>query len=537
MKAGGAYLILELAYPPPLLAEVVADAAPRIVLTQERYADRLPEGTETFCLDEGWEERLEDVQATGGGPEVGQDHLAFVSYSSGTTGRPKGIANPHRAPVRSYLWRFGVSDYQPEDRVGCGVFFIWEVFRPLLRGASSYIIPDDVVYDPTALRQFLEEQRITEVLMTSSLLGAVLNAGGPDVGERLAALQVLWLNGEVVTKTLARRAIEALPNTRLINLYSASETHEVAAGDLRDVIDIPGATHCPVGPLMDPDHTYLLDENMRPVPEGTAGELYIGGGCLARGYLNLPEKTVERFVEDPFSSENGARMYRTGDKGRLLPDGSLEILGRVDFMVKVRGYSIELGAVEAAIEKHLAVRSCVVIAEGAEGEDKRLIAYLVSSSDPAEHGDRYAGWDIDSKTGRSPDIRRRLQESLPHYMIPAVFVEMEALPLQDTTGKVDRRRLPPPPARMASTAFDPTEHTLSADAPRHEKEALLVRIWEYVLGLEEGDVRCDDDFFDIGGHSLAAAQLLSHVDDVFGVRFPVRTFLERPTVEGLSDAI
>ncbi len=539
LKAGGAFLPLELAYPASLLGEVIADAGPRIVLTHEHYAERLPRGQARLCLDESWEEEI-DLGDAGGdnGPRPGPRDLVFVSYSSGTTGKPKGIANPHRAAVRSYLWRFGISDYGPGDRVGCNVFFIWEMFRPLLRGATTCVIPDDVIYDPEALIRFLGEYGITEVLMTPSLLGTVLNAGGSDVGDRLSALRVLWLNGEVVTKTLARRVLAMLPETRVLNVFSASETHEVAAGDLRDLIDDNSATYCPVGHPMDPDHLYLLDEDVQPVPEGTAGELYVGGDCLARGYVNRPELTAQRFVEDPFSSEKGARMYRTGDKARLLPGGSLEVLGRVDFMVKVRGYSIELGAVEAAIERHLAVRSCVVVAEGEEGEDKRLVAYLVPSSDPDEREGRYAGWRIDPKTGRSPEIRRRLQESLPHYAIPAVFVELEALPLQDTTGKVDRRRLPRPPTRVVS-APDPVEHAgaLSTDAPRQEKEALLVRLWEDVLRLEEGDVRRDDDFFDVGGHSLAAAQLLSSVDGAFGVRLSMRALLENPTVGGMCDEI
>jgi amino acid adenylation domain-containing protein/thioester reductase-like protein len=539
LKAGGAFLPLELAYPASLLGEVIADAGPRIVLTHEHYAERLPRGQARLCLDEGWEETIDGgVSGDEREPKPGPENLVFVSYSSGTTGKPKGIANPHRAAVRSYLWRFGVSDYGPGDRVGCNVFFIWEMFRPLLRGATTCVIPDDVIYDPEALIRFLEEYRITEVLMTPSLLGTVLNAGGPNVGTKLSALRVLWLNGEVVTKTLARRVLAMLPETRVLNVFSASETHEVAAGDLRDLIDDTEATYCPVGRPMDPDHLYLLDEDVQPVPEGTAGELYIGGDCLARGYVNRPELMAQRFVEDPFSSEEGARMYRTGDKARLLPGGSLEVLGRVDFMVKVRGYSIELGAVEAAIERHLAVRSCVVVAEGEEGEDKRLVAYLVPSTEPDEHEGRYAGWRVDPKTGRSSEIRRRLQESLPHYAIPAVFVEMEALPLQDTTGKVDRRRLPQPPARV-EPAPDPAAYAggLYADAPRQEKETLLVRLWEDVLRLEEGDVRRDDNFFDLGGHSLAAAQLLSSVDGAFGVRLSMRALLENPTVEGMCDEI
>src|SRR5215210_7763053 len=351
MKAGGAYLVLELAYPEGLLADVVSDADPRIVLTQERYADRLPEGTETFCLDEGWDEKLEGMPAVDEGPEVGLDNLAFISYSAGTTGKPKGIANPHRAPVLSYQWRFGISDYAPGDRVGCNVFFIWEMLRPLLRGATTVVIPDDVIYDPGALIRFLEEYKVTETLVTPSLLEAVLNSSGPDLGERLGELKTLWLNGEVVTRTLARRAMEALPNARLLNVYSCSETHEVAAGDLRELVENPESTYCAVGIPMDSEHLYLLDADGERVPEGEAGELFVGGDCLARGYVALPEKTEESFPEDSFSPKSGARMYRSGDRARILSDGSLEILGRVDFMVKIRGYSVELGAVEAAIEE------------------------------------------------------------------------------------------------------------------------------------------------------------------------------------------
>ncbi|HEV8045981.1 MAG TPA: AMP-binding protein, partial [Rubrobacter sp.] len=497
MKAGGAYLTLELAYPPPLLAEVVADAGPRVVLTQERYVERLPEGVERLCLDAGWEERLQDGPADL--PEVGQENLAFVSYSSGTTGKPKGIANPHRAPVRSYLWRFGISDYAPGDRVGCNVFFIWEMMRPLLRGATTVVIPDDVIYDPKSLIRFLDEYGVTETLVTPSLLEAVLDASGPEVGETLSALRTLWLNGEVVTRTLARRAMSLLPDTRLLNVYSCSETHEVAAGDLRELVENPDSTYCPVGRPMDPERTYILDTDGRPVPEGEAGELFVGGDCLARGYVNLPEKTEEGFPEDPFSSEPGARMYRTGDKARILADGSLEVLGRVDFMVKIRGYSVELGAVEAAIEKNLAVRACVVVSEGEEGEDKRLVAYLVP--DPEDGGGRFAGWSLDPKTGRSKEIRGFLQQDLPHYAIPAVFVELDSLPIQATSGKVDRAELPTPPPRPARTIPDGAAPvTLSADAPRSEKEAVLARVWEEVLRLEEGEVEAEDNFFDLGGH-------------------------------------
>lgn len=529
LKAGGAFLPLELAYPPSMLAEVIADSGPRVVLIRREYEDDLPPSQERLCMDGGWDKELRPDDAPGTEPD--SENLAFVSYSSGTTGKPKGIANPHRAAVRSYLWRFGISDNEPGDRVGCNVFFIWEMLRPLLRGATTVVIPDDVIYDPPALLEFLEEYGVTEVLVTPSLLESVLNAGGPGVAEQLSALKVLWLNGEVVTRTLARRALDLLPETRVMNVYSISETHEVAAGDLRELYEA-GKTYCPVGAPLDPEHTYVLDEDGEPVPEGEPGELYVGGDCLARGYVNRPEITAQRFTEDPH--DPGARMYRTGDRVRLLPGGVLEVLGRVDFMVKVRGYSIELGAVEAAIEKELAVHNCVVVAEGEEGADKRLVAYLVPSGDAGDG--RYADWDLDSGTGRSPGIRRVLQSSLPHYAIPPVFVELAELPLQATTGKVDREELPEPPARAGAGPAEPVR-PVSEDANREERESAMARLFEEVLRLDAGDVGREDDFFDAGGHSLAAAELLGRVEDVFGVRLPINVLLREPTARALCDAV
>ncbi|MBW3601552.1 MAG: thioester reductase domain-containing protein [Actinobacteria bacterium] len=535
LEAGGAFLPLELAYPDALLAEVLADASPPVVLTQTHLASRLPEAQARLCLDEEPGPWADGGAAGDGGPDgapssADPERLGFVVYSSGTTGRPKGIANPHRAAVASYRWRWGVSDQRPGDRVGCNVFFIWEVLRPLLRGATSVVIPDEVIYDPVALVDFLRRWRVSETLMTPSLLEAVLNAHGAELGERLEELRVLWLNGEVVTKTLARRALAALPRTRVLNVYSISEAHEVAAGDLRELVDHPSAAHCPVGRPLDPDGLYVLDERGRRVPDGEPGELFVGGPCLARGYVKRPGLTSERFVDDPFRP--GARMYRSGDRARLLPGGVLEVLGRTNFMVKIRGYSVELGAVEAAIEQSLPVRGCVVVAEGEEGQRKRLVAYVVPT--PEGDGD---GWRIDRATGRSPSIRRRLLQRLPHYMVPSVYVRLDALPLQPTTGKVDRQRLPPPPDRAGSGAAVDRPRTLPAEAPREDRRALLVDIWGEVLELDEGDVAVDDDFFDVGGDSLAAAELATRVDAAFGVHLPVGALLEHPTVTGMLDAV
>ena len=531
MKAGGAFVPLELAYPASQLEDVLSDCEPNVVLTKEAYAGRLPRWQESFRIDVDEPGAPDEAYEP---PRVDRENLAFIPYSSGTTGKPKGIANPHRAPVLSYLWRFGVSDYGPGDRVGCSVFFVWEVLRPLLRGGASYVIGDDVIYDPPALIRHLEVHRITEIQMTSSLTEAVLDASGPDLAERLPDLKTIWVCGEVVTKTLARRLLGALPQVRPYNLYSIAETHEVAVTELWEVVDHPDSTYCPVGRPARPDRLYVLDDELRRVPEGEPGEVCVGGDMLARGFVNLPEKTAERFVADPFAGEEAARMYRTGDRGRILPDGHLEILGRADFRVRIRGYNVELGAVEAAIEENVAVRACVVVSEGDEGEDKRLVAYVVP--EPREDH-RFSGWSLDPKTGRSKEIRGVLRNVLPHYAVPAVYVALDALPIQATSGKVDRKRLPPPPPRQARTDGSLPSTTLPADAPRAEKENLLKRIWEESLRLDEGEVEAGDDFFDLGGHSLAAAGLSARVEESFGVHVSMPLFMDDPTVRGLCDRI
>ena len=531
MKAGGAYVPLELAYPASQLEDVLSDCEPIVVLTKDAHAGRLPGWQSSFRMDVDEPGTPDEDHEP---PRVDREDLAFIPYSSGTTGKPKGIANPHRAPVLSYLWRFGVSGYGPGDRVGCSVFFVWEVLRPLLRGGASYVIGDDVIYDPPALVRHLKEHRITEIQMTSSLTEAVLDASGPDLAERLPDLKTIWVCGEVVTKTLARRLLDTLPQARSFNLYSIAETHEVAVTDLVEAVAHPSSTYCPVGRPARPERLYVLDDGLRRVPEGEAGEVCVGGEMLARGFVNLPEKTAERFVTDPFAGEDGARMYRTGDRGRILADGQLEILGRTDFRVRIRGYNVELGAVEAAIEENVAVRACVVVSEGDEGEDKRLVAYVV----PEPYDDhRFAGWSLDPKTGRSKEIRGVLREILPHYAVPAVYVALDALPIQATSGKVDRKRLPPPPPRQARADRDRPTTMLPPEAPRAEKENLLKGLWEEALRLDEGEVEAGDDFFDLGGHSLAAAGLSARVEESFGVHVSMPLFMEDPTVRGLCDRI
>ncbi|KAJ5731629.1 NRPS-like protein biosynthetic cluster [Penicillium malachiteum] len=524
LRAGGAFLVLELAYPAGLLADVLEDANPAVVITHQVEAPRVKAKCPVIALDQP----TADVNghAKEAAPLPGDDdldRLAFVSYSSGTTGKPKGIANPHRAPVLSYNLRFGVQDLQPGDRVACNVFFIWEILRPLLRGATVVTVPDDASYDPAALVDLLAAKRVTETLMTPTLLATVLSRySAGRLTSRLPELRTLWLNGEVVTTDLARRAIAALPNTRLLNCYSACETHEIACGDIRDMLD--DSIYCPVGPPLDPEQIYILNESGEQVETGTAGELFIGGDLLAREYLNLPETTAKAFTPNKFTSMPGARMYRTGDLARRLPSGLLEITGRVGAMIKLRGYSVVPAKVESDICQHLAVSHCAVIAHG-DGLERQLVAYVVADS---ETGDRTAV-EI-NESGHSPAARRALEPYLAHYMIPALWVVLQEIPTNDVSGKVDLKSLPPPRSSSPVGSDSSTE-----------KDPIgindIATIWANVLKTSKALLKPEDNFFDLGGHSLSLADLASKISRHFGFRVPIPRLAENTTLAGHLDTV
>lgn len=535
LRAGGAFLVLELAYPPELLADVLDDASPVVVVTNTTEVGKFRDGIPLLILDEqsngvngvATNGHAEHSQAGNGDPSSSSDsgsdndldHLAFVAYSSGTTGRPKGIANPHRAAVLSYNLRFGISDLQPGDRVACNVFFIWEILRPLLRGATVVTVPDETSYDPVTLVDLLASKHATETLMTPTLLAAVL-ARHRELGKRLPDLRTLWLNGEVVTTDLARRALEALPKIRLLNCYSACETHEIACGDIRDMLD-NDSTYCPVGPPMDPEHLYILDESGQRVESGTSGELFVGGSMLARGYVNRPETTAQAFLMNEFDSTPGARIYRTGDLARMLPSGLLEITGRVGAMIKLRGYSVVPGKVESTITSQLAVRHCAVVAHG-DGLDRQLVAYIVKDQDSS--GERPA-IDIED-SGRSPSARKALSPYLAQYMLPALWVKLGELPTHEVSGKVDLKNLPSPPTPKTSAVNghvaqkDPIDINAVAD------------VWAATLKVAPGSITPDHSFFDLGGHSLSLADLAGRMSKTFGFRIPVARLADPTSLSG-----
>ena len=531
LRAGGAFLVLELAYPSSLLADVIEDAQPAVIVTHTAHAAQIKAGIPLIVLDEP--ESAINGSVVNGVKETGSlpadddlDRLAFVSYSSGTTGRPKGIANPHRAPVLSYELRFRLSDLQPGDRVACNCFFVWECLRPLLRGATTVCVSDEASYDPVMLADFLSSKRVTETLMTPTLLAAVLSRHS-HIGNYLPDLRTLWFNGEVVTTDLVKRAMKALPNTRLLNCYSASETHEIACGDLREILDTT-AHAAPVGPPIQ-KRTYILDDNGHMVDPGVSGELYIGGPLLARGYINLPEVTAKAFTPDPFDQTPGARMYKTGDIARLLPSGLLEITGRVGGMIKIRGYSVVPAKVESAIIEQLAVRNCAIVPYG-DGLERQLVAYIVRDKD--ELGDRTILKIDDS--GYSPVARRALSESLAQYMIPAFWVELETLPTNGVTGKVDLKRLPPPTIKSRNAS--PTDDKkIGRDAKLNIKT--IAELWALALNVPSSAVTEEHTFFDLGGHSLTLADLANRFSTAFGFDVPVSRLVVDPTLDGHLEAV
>ncbi|KAM4057212.1 AMP-binding enzyme [Hirsutella rhossiliensis] len=540
LRAGGAFLVLEMAYPPGLLRDVIDDAKPTVIVTQSALAGNIKgNNVPVLVVDQPLPpppagSALEELK-----PPLPDDEdverLAFVSYSSGTTGQPKGIANPHRAAVLSYDARFRLRDLGPGDRVACNVFFVWEMLRPLLRGATAVAVPDAASYDPVALVDLLAARRITDTLMTPTLLSTVL-ARHPAAGalaEQLPGLRSLWLNGEVVPTELAARAGAALPHTALFNVYSASETHEVAAGDIGGCLGAGGPADaepggvCPVGPPLDPEHTYILDEAGNRVGVGEVGELYVGGDMLARGYLNLPETTARAFQMDPFDARPGARMYRTGDLARLRPSGRLEIRGRVGGMIKTRGYTVQPAAVEATMMRHLAVRDCVLVARG-EGLGRQLVAYVVPDARDAERNRTVV---VVDESGYSPVARRALSEHLAHYMIPSLWVELDELPTHSVSGKTDHKALPPPPTPRTPAVTQAREHDtkITVDA--------IVKMWAASLNIPAAAISPRHSFFDLGGHSLVLADLAGRLTRAFGFPVPLAPLAGSPTLDGHLAAV
>ncbi|WP_168583125.1 type I polyketide synthase [Gephyromycinifex aptenodytis] len=514
LKAGGAYMPLDLTLPPAALAEVLQVADPVAIITDDEHAGGLPrswhERGAVVRLGPGWQERLgaTDLPELDAGADSGRrrlpgpDSLAYCVMSSGTTGVPKGIICPHRGAVNSYSWRLRHLPYQGEEREACNVFFVWEVLRPMLAGRTAYVIPDEVIFDPARLVAYLRDNAITRVLFTPSLLDTVLSTPGLDLESAFAHLRILYLNGEVVPTALQQRFTRRFPDIALVNDYSISETHDVCTSDLSELDARITPKFAPVGTPMDNVRIVLLDEARRPVPWGFVGEIYVGGDSLARGYLAQPEMTAQRFIPDPVRGD-GSVLFRTGDAGRFLPDGRLEIHGRIAFMIKLRGYSIVPGAVEAALLSHPEVAAAFVttIDDPETGQPEHLVAYVVPGGAPQDEAELVAA------------LRSHLKDRLPPYAVPSYILAMQKLPLSGT-GKLNRRALPDPRKRRQVGAASRTggagrSAPAQPGAQAQQLERFILSVWEQVLDSDGLDP--ESNFFDVGGHSLAAAAVCAHL--------------------------
>ncbi|MEM7582115.1 MAG: amino acid adenylation domain-containing protein [Acidobacteriota bacterium] len=504
LKAGGAFIPFDPSYPLERLSLMIEDSNVAVLLTRDHLMDRLPTTwTLVIDLDADAELIAEESSARLGSTARGAD-LAYVMYTSGSTGRPKGVAVPHRAVTRLVCdTNFIALDPEHVFLQLAPTSFdasTLEIWGPLLNGSRLEVAPPE---KPTleSLAEVLEQRRVTSLWLTAGLFHQMVD----HQPESLRALRHLLAGGDVLSPPHVDRTLSQLERGELINGYGPTESTTFTAchcmrGSRRRSSSVP------IGRPIANTFVRLLDEDQRQVPVGVFGELCIGGAGLARGYHQLPGRTATRFVPDPYAAEGG-RLYRTGDLARFLGDGTLEFAGRNDHQVKIRGFRIEPGDVEAALKEHPEIKNAVVTAWDDGSGDKRLVAYFLSDDPPSV-----------------ADTQAFLRERLPEYMVPSALVALEAFPL-GPTGKVDRRALPDPREAMGRS-------TDSFVAPRTMVEEVLATIWAEVLGVER--VGLGDSFFDLGGHSLMATQVVSRVRQSLGVELSLVKLFEAAHLEELA---
>ncbi|MDQ2978449.1 MAG: non-ribosomal peptide synthetase [Acidobacteriota bacterium] len=507
LKAGGAYVPIDPALPLKRAAFVLEDSGSSVVLSREALADALPSGwARLVCLDsdaaaivrQSEEDPPYSVSATG---------LAHLLYTSGSTGEPKGVAVVHRGVVRlvrgTGYARFGPDEVFLQAAPASFDASTFEIWGALLNGGRLVVLsPPTPGLDDLA--EAIRRHGVTTLWLTAGLFHLAVDERLPD----LKPLRQLLAGGDVLSPERVRRVLQEVPGCALINGYGPTETTTFAACHaIRDLSS--EASTVPIGRPIANTQIYLLDSDRRWVPPGEAGEVYIGGDGLTRGYWNRPELSAAAFVDDPFDATPGARLYRTGDLARLAPDGNLEFLGRVDQQIKVQGFRVEPSEIEAALERHPAVSRNVVEARETAAGGRQLVAYVVLDPEGA-CGDG--------------ELRGFLQRELPEYMVPAAFVRLSALPLT-ANGKVDRRALPEP-ARGAAGAVSP---------PLSMMEEQIAQVWRSVLDLDGID--CDANFFDLGGNSLLLMEAHAILQRRLAIALPITALFEYPTVRSLARSL
>ena len=519
LKAGGAYVPLDASYPQERLEFMVKDVQAAVLLTQTELLKHLPQsGPRMICLDEEWE-RIEQESEKNLATDSDRENLAYVMYTSGSTGGPKGVGVEHRSIVRlvknSNFLQLGEEDVFLQLAPITFDASTLEIWGCLLNG-GKLVVHGAQTPSLEELGETIERSGITTMWLTAGLFHQMVEG---EV-EKLRGVKQLLAGGDVLSGAHIKRALEALPETRIINGYGPTENTTFTCCHGMEQVDLGLMEEkVPIGVPISNTQVYVLDEGWEPVPMGAVGELCAGGVGLARGYINQPGLTAEKFVPNPFSEggegKEGERLYRTGDRVRWRRDGKVEFVGRMDEQVKVRGYRIELGEIEAVLREYGSVEQAVVVARRRreEGGSKQIVAYIVGRE--GGNGGKGAG---------SRELKEYLRGRLPEYMVPNLWMQLEELPLTGN-GKVDRRALPEPEY----------EEREEQTGPRTAEEEILLGIFAEVLKLER--IGTNDNFFELGGHSLLATQVISRVRSAFGVELPLRALFEAPTVAQLAEQL
>ncbi|WP_420474262.1 alpha/beta fold hydrolase [Noviherbaspirillum sp. ST9] len=544
LKAGGAVALLETNWSPAFLEEFVEASSIAIIVTDPILAAVFEqslesEGVQHFIFSSNG---LDELEQTAGSlpPLVAADRLpsdvAMVSMTSGSTGKPKAVLTTHRGCAFCFEARFSLYPYLDNEREAVNVFFAWECLRPLLQGIPLYVIPDDVIFDPPRLIRYLDEHRITRLITTPSLLEQTVQhpSTGRTLGERLSSLKYWFLTGEVVHRHLVEKAAEALPGSvELVNMYSTWECLDVSYANLlsgppagrRPALAYPGSLLGLAGKVIPGVDLYVLDDALHPVPQGVAGYVYVAGPGVAAGYLNDDDKTRERFISIPArlastrSGETAPVMYFTGDRGRIHRDGQVELLGRADATVKLRGFKVSLHQVEHGIAQLESVKTCAVlpVKDDASRQSIGLVAYVVGTN----------GKPSDDALSA---MRNEVKALLPHYAVPAYWVGLDELPLRKgESRKLDIHALPKPGIVRAAPVGTRGDHFDAIG----KIDRTVINTWKQILNSEDASLQ--DNFFDVGGNSLLAAALAGELSTRYGLKVNVIDLYQHSTLAGLIE--